>query len=43
MAKKIMLVTGASRGIGAQIALAAGKEGYLVGVNCSNKSKLIKS
>lgn len=40
MNKKIMLVTGASRGIGAQIAIAAGKEGYTVGVNyASNKTQ----
>lgn len=31
--KKVMLVTGASRGIGAAIALLAGKNGYSVGVN----------
>ena len=43
MPKKIMLVTGASRGIGAQIAIAAGKEGYTVGVNyASNKSEADK-
>ena len=30
---KVMLVTGASRGIGAQIALLAGRSGYKVGVN----------
>ena len=30
---KIMLVTGASRGIGAEIALLAGRSGYRVGVN----------
>lgn len=39
MTKKIMLVTGASRGIGAQIALQAGKAGYLVAVNYSNSAK----
>lgn len=33
MTKKVMLVTGASRGIGAEIALAAGRSGYRVGVN----------
>lgn len=33
MGKKVMLVTGASRGIGAQIALLAGRSGYRVGVN----------
>ena len=32
-AKKIMLVTGASRGIGAEIARLAGASGYRVGVN----------
>ena len=31
--KKIMLVTGASRGIGAEIAMLAGRSGYRVGVN----------
>ena len=31
--KKVMLVTGASRGIGAEIALLAGRSGYRVGVN----------
>lgn len=33
MDKKVMLVTGASRGIGAEIALLAGRSGYRVGVN----------
>ncbi len=33
MHKKVMLVTGASRGIGAEIALLAGRSGYRVGVN----------
>ncbi|MFC5497584.1 SDR family oxidoreductase [Caenimonas terrae] len=33
MGKKVMLVTGASRGIGAAIALLAGQSGYRVGVN----------
>ena len=33
MNARIMLVTGASRGIGAAIARAAGREGYRVGVN----------
>ena len=33
MATKVMLVTGASRGIGAEIALLAGRSGYRVGVN----------
>jgi NAD(P)-dependent dehydrogenase (short-subunit alcohol dehydrogenase family) len=33
MTKKVMLVTGASRGIGAEIALLAGRSGYKVGVN----------
>ena len=32
---KVMLVTGASRGIGAATALAAAREGYGVGVNYS--------
>ena len=31
--KKVMIVTGASRGIGAEIALQAGRSGYRVGVN----------
>ena len=31
--RKVMLVTGASRGIGAEIALLAGRSGYRVGVN----------
>ena len=33
MNDKVMLVTGASRGIGAEIALLAGRSGYRVGVN----------
>jgi NAD(P)-dependent dehydrogenase (short-subunit alcohol dehydrogenase family) len=33
MDRKVMLVTGASRGIGAEIALLAGRSGYQVGVN----------
>jgi NAD(P)-dependent dehydrogenase (short-subunit alcohol dehydrogenase family) len=33
MTLKTMLVTGASRGIGAQVALLAGRSGYRVGVN----------
>jgi NAD(P)-dependent dehydrogenase (short-subunit alcohol dehydrogenase family) len=33
MSSKVMLVTGASRGIGAEIALLAGRSGYRVGVN----------
>ena len=33
MTKQVMLVTGASRGIGAEIALLAGRSGYRVGVN----------
>ena len=33
MGRKVMLVTGASRGIGAEIALLAGRSGYRVGVN----------
>ena len=40
MTKKMMLVTGASRGIGAQIAQLAGKSGYLVAVNyASNENQ----
>ncbi len=31
--KQVMLVTGASRGIGAEIALLAGRQGWRVGVN----------
>ncbi len=34
--KKVMLVTGASRGIGAEIALLAARSGYRVGVNYLN-------
>lgn len=34
--KKVMLVTGASRGIGAEIALLAGRSNYRVGVNYLN-------
>lgn len=33
---KIILVTGASRGIGASIALLAAQEGYKVGINYKN-------
>ena len=33
MTKQVMLVTGASRGTGAEIALLAGRSGYRVGVN----------
>ena len=33
MTTKVMLVTGASRGIGAEVALLAGRSGYRVGVN----------
>ena len=33
MSKKIMLITGASRGIGAEIALNAAKQNYFVVVN----------
>src|SRR5690348_2433491 len=33
MKRRVMLVTGASRGIGAAIARAAGARGYAVGVN----------
>ena len=33
MKQPIMLVTGASRGIGAEIAKVAGRSGYKVGVN----------
>ena len=38
-AKKTMLVTGASRGIGAEIALLAGRSGYRVGVNYLRSEK----
>src|SRR5258708_36843991 len=31
---KTILVTGASRGIGRELAMASGKAGYAVGVNC---------
>ncbi|HBI82193.1 SDR family oxidoreductase [Orrella sp. NBD-18] len=37
--KKIMLVTGAGRGIGAAIALRAAKEGYRVAVNYQNSKE----
>ncbi len=37
--KKVMLVTGASRGIGAEIALLAGRTGYRVGVNYLNSQE----
>ena len=33
MSEKILLVTGASRGIGAAVARMAGREGYRVAVN----------
>src|SRR5216684_3470106 len=33
MTEKILLVTGASRGIGAAVALAAAREGYRVAIN----------
>lgn len=39
MSEKIMLVTGAGRGIGAAIALRAAKEGYRVGVNYQNSKE----
>ena len=35
--RKVMLITGASRGIGAAIARAAGRAGYRVGVNYVNR------
>ncbi|MES2509110.1 MAG: SDR family oxidoreductase [Pseudomonadota bacterium] len=38
-AKKVMLVTGASRGIGAAIALLAARSGYRVGVNYLRSEK----
>lgn len=39
MTKKLMLVTGASRGIGAQIALKAAQSGYRVCVNYSSNAE----
>lgn len=41
--KKILLVTGASRGIGAQIALLAGRSGYRVGVNYLHSAGLAQA
>ncbi|MES2401087.1 MAG: SDR family oxidoreductase [Pseudomonadota bacterium] len=40
-AKKVMLVTGASRGIGAEIALLAARSGYRVGVNYLRSEKAV--
>ncbi len=39
MKQPIMLVTGASRGIGAEIAKMAGRSGYKVGVNFHRSEK----
>ena len=39
MKSKIMLVTGASRGIGAEIALEAARNGYFVIVNYNNSKE----
>ena len=39
MKQPIMLVTGASRGIGAEIAKLAGRSGYKVGVNFHRSEK----
>lgn len=39
MTKKVVLVTGGSRGIGRSIALMAGSEGWAVGVNYTSDSK----
>src|SRR5215204_3885723 len=39
MKQPIMLVTGASRGIGAEIAKLAGRSGYKVGVNFNHSEK----
>ena len=39
MKQPLMLVTGASRGIGAEIAKMAGRSGYKVGVNFHHSEK----
>ena len=39
MAKKVVLVTGASRGIGKAIAVKFAKKGYNVIINCRLKKK----
>ena len=38
-AKKVMVITGASRGIGAQIALSAASKGYITVINYNNSQK----
>ena len=39
MSKRSLLVTGASRGIGAAVALAAAREGYRVAINYVSDNK----
>lgn len=43
MNKKVMLITGASRGIGADIALEAAKAGYFVIINYNNSAQNAKN
>ena len=38
-AKKVMVITGASRGIGAEIALSAASKGYITVINYNNSQK----
>ena len=42
MAKKTVLVTGASRGIGKAIAIKFAKKGYNVEINCVNRAQLLE-
>src|SRR5699024_10501702 len=42
MAKKTVLVTGASRGIGKAIAIKFAKKGYNVVINCVNRAQLLE-
>lgn len=39
MAKKVVLVTGASRGIGKAIAIKFAKKGYNVIINCAHRER----
>ena len=39
MAKKVVLVTGASRGIGKAIAVKFAKKGYNVIINCAHREQ----